>query len=131
MTMDPQCFVVCNHSCPHSKSAMMKSNRANALKLCYIFPYPPDGGIINHVTSTLFHPLCNIACDAKQGPEFINAGIDHQALQYWLPTLLLNSICPPGYNACSMSQKRNVLMPGLWTEGDCNEVEGKYMVAFY
>jgi len=129
MTMDPQCFVVCNHSCPHSKSAMMKSNRANALKLCYVFPYPPAGGIKNHLTSPSFHPLCSDACDARQGPEFIDAGTGHQELQYWLPMLLLHSICPPGYNTCSMPQ--NMPMPGLWTEGDGNGVKGKYMATFY
>jgi len=129
MTMAPQSFVICNHSCPHSKSAMMKSNRANPLKLCYIFPYPPTGGIESHINSLSFHPFCSDACDAKNGPNFVNAGNDNSALQYWLPTLLMHSTRPLGYNFHGISEREGPI-PGLWIEEDGNGVEGKYIAAF-
>jgi hypothetical protein len=94
---------------------MMKSSRADSLKLCYIFAYPPSAGIESHVNNTSIHPLCDDACQAKHGPEFVNIGIDNKELQYWLPTLLSQSICPPGYEEYNiLHTNKSVAMPGSW-----------------
>ena len=115
--MAPDSFVICNHSCPHSLQAMMKSRRADGLKLCYIFAYPPSGAIDSHINNTSFHPLCDDACQAKHGPEFVNIGIDNKELQYWLPTLLSQSICPQGYEEYHVLQpKKSALVPGSWIQ---------------
>lgn len=99
--MAPDCFVICNHSCPHSSEEMAKSRRVDALKLCYIFPYPPSAGIESHIDNTLLHPLCDDTCQASHGDKFVNIGLDDKELQYWLPSLLSHTICPPGYDKYS------------------------------
>jgi len=123
--MAPQGFVICNHSCAHSQKAMMKPKRADALKLCYVFPYPPSAGICDHVDNSSFHPLCNDACDARKGDKFINVdSINNQTLQYWLPTLLSHSRCPPGYDVYSISCHKTEPIPGLWVEQDNDTKKG-------
>ena len=122
--MAPQSFVICNHSCPHSQRAMMKSKRADALRLCYVFPYPPCAGILDHVDNLSFHPFCNNICDAQKGAKFINVDINNLTLQYWLPTLLSCTGCPPGYNTYSISCHMTGVMPGLWVEQDDDTLKG-------
>jgi hypothetical protein len=121
--MAPHSFVICNHSCPHSKETMMTSSRADALKLCYIFPYPPCAGIEEHVNTTSFHPLCNNGCEARNGTRFVDVGIDNVELQYWLPTLLLHAVCPPGYDASGAPLHRSSIVPGSWDEEPSMEEE--------
>lgn len=117
VVMPPCSFAICNHSCPHSKEAMMKkSKRAEALQLCYIFPYPPSTGIENHVNNASFHPLCNNDCKAQNGSKFVNARSDNLELQYWLPVLLSHTACPPGYNSYNQSRHRTITLPGYWVE---------------
>ena len=114
--MPPNSFVICNHSCPHSSQAMMKSRRADVLKLCYIFPYPPSAGIESHVDNTSFHPICHDACQARQGDKFVHIGIDDKKLQYWLPRLMSQTICPPGYERYKTVQCTKSTVPGSWIE---------------
>lgn len=114
--MAPDGFVICNHSCPHSSQAMIKSRRADALKLCYIFPYPPSAGIKSHVHNISFHPLCDDACQARNGDKFVHIGLDDKELQYWLPTLLSQTICPPGYEQYKTLPCSKSPVPGSWTE---------------
>lgn len=92
----------------------MQSRRDDPLKLCYIFPYPPSAGIEKHVNNALFHPLCNDDCNARNGSKYDNVAIDNMELQYWLPTLLSHSICPPGYNLHNNPKKRTSTVPGYW-----------------
>lgn len=122
--MAPQSFVICNHSCPHSQRAMMRSRRADALKLCFVFPYPPSAGINDHADNSSFHPLCNDTCDAQKGARFINIDINNLTLQYWLPKLLSHTGCPPGYNSYSISSYETEPMPGLWVEQDDDRSKG-------
>jgi hypothetical protein len=101
----------------------MKSRRADALKLCYIFPYPPTTGIEQHVHNTSFHPLCNNDCEARKGTGFVNVGIDNIELQYWLPTLISHVVCPPGYDTSNVLLHRSSIVPGSWNEVQQDEKE--------
>ena len=92
----------------------MKSRRDEALKLCYIFPYPPSSGIENHVNNTSFHPLCNDDCNARNGSKYVNVTIGNAELQYWLPILSSHSICPPGHTVHSNPNHKTSTVPGTW-----------------
>ena len=108
---------------------MMTSRRADALKLCYIFAYPPSSGIERHVNDTSFHPLCDDTCQARQGPGFVNIGIDNKELQYWLPTLLSQSICPPGYEEYNIFHTKKRAVPGSWTSKDHDKEESELFLS--
>lgn len=99
----------------------MKLRRPDALKLCYIFPYPPSTGIEDHLNNTALHPFCNDSCEARNGTRFVNVGIDSIELQYWLPTLRSYVTCPPGYDVSGVPLHRSKNVPGLWHDDRINE----------